>query len=127
MRGLGGGVWGGVVAPLASAYVGSVVMLFLHSRFPKRERQPTLRLAAWSALLKDLVRLSVTGYVLFLAIVLVFSFSFADQPRAIRQAITEGGLLAAMGLAGLATLGWVEGVVRRRLGGRRRAERQGPG
>jgi hypothetical protein len=51
----------------------------------------------------------VAGYLIFLAIVLVFSFMFADQAQAIRQALTEGGIIALVGLVGLAFLGWVEG------------------
>jgi hypothetical protein len=110
---LGGGVWGGVVMPLASAYVGFVVMLFVYARSGKRERKRGGRAPDWPTLLRHLVATSVAGYLIFLAIVLVFSFMFADQAQAIRQALTEGPLVALVGLVGLAFLGWVEGRLRR--------------
>jgi hypothetical protein len=110
---LGGGVWGGVVAPLASAYVGFALMLLVYARSGKRERKPTGRPAAWPVLLRHLVATSVAGYLIFLGIVLVFSFMFADRAQALRQALTEGGLVALVGLVGLAFLGGVEGRLRR--------------
>ena len=113
MEHLGGGVWGGVVAPLGLGYVGFVVMLVVYSRSGGREREGHRRPLAWSALLKHLVSTSAAGYLIFLAIVLVFSFMFADEARAIRQALTGGALLGLIALVGLAFLGWVEARMRR--------------
>ncbi len=116
---LGGGVWGGVVAPLASAYVGFVVMLFVYSRSERRERKRTNGPVTWPSLLKHLAAMSAAGYLIFLAIVLVFSFMFADQEAALRQALTGGGFLALLGVVALAFFGWAEArLVRRRNGTR---------
>jgi hypothetical protein len=125
MEQLGGGVWGGVVAPLASAYVGVLVMLLVYARSSLPDRRRGGPPVGWPGLLKHLLVTSLAGYLVFVAIVVVFSFSFADQPRAIRQAITGGGFLAAVGLCGLALLGWVETLVRGLLA-RRRARSAGP-
>ncbi|HEX2031094.1 MAG TPA: DUF6256 family protein [Actinomycetota bacterium] len=116
MESPGGGMWGGVIAPLASAYVGVVVMLLVYARSPKRERPAAGGRASWRTLLRHLLTMTVAGYLIFLAIVLVFSFMFADQPRAIRQALAEGALLAVIGFVVLAFLGWVEAIARRRPG-----------
>jgi threonine/homoserine/homoserine lactone efflux protein len=113
MEPLGGGVWGGVVAPLGSAYVGFLVMLVVYRRSAMPGRGPAGRPPAWPALLRHLVATAIAGYVIFLAIVVVFSFVFADQGQAIRQALTGGAFLGLVGLVGLAALGWVEGRVRR--------------
>ncbi|MGH2723745.1 MAG: DUF6256 family protein [Actinomycetota bacterium] len=114
MEPLGGGIWGGVVAPLGCAYVGFLVMFFVYRRSPKARRRASGPAPGWPVLLRHLGSMAAAGYLIFLAIVLVFSFVFADQARAIRQALTEGGFIAFVGLAGLASLGWVEGQVRRR-------------
>jgi polyferredoxin len=109
---LGGGVWGSVVAPLGFGYVGFLVMLLVYARSGRRERRERDQPGAWSALLKHLVTTGVAGYLVFLAIVLVFSYMFADEERAIRQALTGGAFIGLVGLVGLALLGWVEAQIR---------------
>ncbi len=113
MERLGGGVWGGVVAPLASLYVAFLVMLFVYRRCGVRERtgRPRRR-ARWSALLRQLAATAVGGYLVFLAMTVVFSFMFADERRAIGEALTGGSSVAGIGLLALALLGWVEGLIR---------------
>jgi Na+/proline symporter len=110
---LGGGLWGGVVAPLGLGYLGFLMMLFVYSRSGVRERRGPGRPAAWSGLLRYLVTTSVAGFLIFLAIVLVFSFMFADEEQAIRQALTGGAFIGFIGLVGLAFLGWIEAQLRR--------------
>lgn len=113
---LGGGVWGGVVIPLGLLYVGFVVMLGLYARSRGRGWERRTRQARLPALLRRLAVTGGAGYIILLAIVVVFSFMFADEAQAIREALTEGALLALIGLTGLAFLGWVEGRIRRPRG-----------
>ena len=109
---LGGGTWGGVVAPLGSAYVGFLVMLAVYARTGGRRRRAPGPSPGWSALLRHLAATTAAGFLIFLAIVLVFSYMFADQSRALREAVAGGGFIAAVGLLGLAVLGWLEAKVR---------------
>jgi polyferredoxin len=119
---LGGGAWGGVVVPLGLAYVGFVVMLFVYARSDKGARKWRGRPPTWSALLRHLLATAVAGYIVFLVVVLLFSFMFADPAQGIRQGFTEGGVIASISLFGLAFFDWVVARVR---GGRGKPSSRG--
>lgn len=109
---LGGGVLGGVVAPLASVYLAFLAMLRLYRRSGRDDRRDRHRAPARPlALLRHLLVTAAGGFGVFLGIVLVFSFVFADQERALREALGGGGFLAALAVVVLALAGWIEGSI----------------
>lgn len=114
MEHLGGGVWGGVVAPLASVYAAFLAMLVAYRRSADRDRRRGEQQAArLRTLVRHLIATAAAGFAIFLLIVVVFSFMFAEEEDAIREALVDGSLLAVIALGALSILGWVEGMIRR--------------
>ena len=115
MEQLGGGVWGGAVAPLASVYVAFLFMLFLYGRSGGRDRGRRLGnrgRPSWAALVRHLAATAAGGYLVFLAVILVFSFMFAEEQQAIGDALIGGSSVAVLAFLALALLGWLERLIR---------------
>jgi polyferredoxin len=118
---------GGVIAPLTAAY--GVLLAMIWAWWRRAERGATGSRAQERAeeadgeapapplasLLRYLVAMAAGGSAVFMAIVFVFSFMFADQQEAIGEALTGGGGLVAIVVPLLTAAGALERTLRRRV------------
>lgn len=117
-----GELLGGVVAPVTGAYAVLLAMIAAWWRRASRG-QPTRRAegadpaaprpSAWK-MGRYLMATATMGAAVFMAIVLVFSYMFADQQEAPAEALTGGAALLGISLPLLSVAGLVERRLRSR-------------
>lgn len=109
-----------VIAPIASVEVVFLAMVAFWWRHPESRPAGHGR-PARAGFGRYLVITTGGGYLVFLAIVMVFHVWIAGQRGAIRSAVIGGAFLAAVVTGLFASLAWIGSIRRARAGGSRAA------
>ncbi|MGQ0670523.1 MAG: DUF6256 family protein [Actinomycetota bacterium] len=108
-----------IVVPLVATYALFLGVVWYWGRHPvpRPNRRDVMTRPSWSRWILELLLTLAGGYLLFLAIVLVFHVAIAGQEGALRSAVTGGSFLAfGVALPAFALLSWAVGRLSREPG-----------